>query len=125
MPMVDSGQTKTHFVDGLAVFTRLLQWKPDLIVAEMVGSMPGQGVASTFRFGTAYGGVVSVILATSYPVELVAPAAWKRKFGLIGTSKEAARLKAIKLWPDAGHFFSAKLKGRARADASFIGLSLA
>ncbi|UJB69182.1 Holliday junction endonuclease [Acaryochloris sp. 'Moss Beach'] len=62
---------------------------PRLAVIEKVGAMPKQGVASTFKFGLGYGGLLGVCAALKVPVELVTPQRWKRTV-LAGTSKDKA-----------------------------------
>ena len=86
---------------------------------EQVGAMPGQGVSSMFNFGHSAGTVMGVISAIGIPYTLVTPQAWKKRAGLIGLDKDAARTRAIQLWPrwtDLG----AKMKGQAFADAALI-----
>jgi hypothetical protein len=41
-------------------------------IVEQVGARPGQGVASTFRFGQSYGTILGVIGALAIPVRHVA-----------------------------------------------------
>lgn len=65
---------------------------------EDVHSMPGQGVASSFRFGEAKGIILGVLVSQYIPVELVSPATWKRHFRL-GADKRQSRLKASQLFP--------------------------
>ena len=60
---------------------------PGLLVIEKVHSMPGQGVASMFKFGQGYGAILGIASALSIPVELVTPQAWK-KVVLAGTAKD-------------------------------------
>ena len=49
VPVVD-GQ-----VNGPALADLIRQYSPDVAIIEAVHSMPKQGVASTFKFGVAYG----------------------------------------------------------------------
>lgn len=119
MPMLQMGNITAPFVDGLAVRRWIIERAPDEIVIEAVASRPGQGVATTFRFGASYGSVVGVALSTQYPVTLVPPAVWKRRAGLLGTSKDAARLLALKLFPRATSSLKRK-KDIGRADAGLI-----
>jgi crossover junction endodeoxyribonuclease RuvC len=81
--------------------------------------MPAQGVASSFSFGHAAGVVMGVLGAFNVPVTLVTPQAWKKRAGLIGTDKDAARSQAIRLWPQWKEL-SLKGKGQALADAALI-----
>ena len=86
---------------------------------ELVGAMPGQGVASMFSFGHAAGSVMGVLAAMRIPVTLVTPQRWKKAAGLIGTDKDAARSRAIQLWPRWGAL-GKKGEGQALADAALI-----
>ncbi len=87
---------------------------------ERVASMPKQGVASTFSFGHAAGTVEGVIAGAGIPLTLVSPAEWKKSAKLIGTLKDAARSRAIQLYPDLRNL-DAIGKGQAIADAILIG----
>jgi crossover junction endodeoxyribonuclease RuvC len=60
---------------------------PQLAVIEKVASMPGQGVASTFKFGQGYGALLGITAALGIPTELVTPQRWKGSV-LAGTSKD-------------------------------------
>ena len=89
------------------------------VYIEQVHAMPGQGVTSMFNFGHSCGTVMGVIGAMGLPSTLVTPQAWKKAAGLIGKDKDAARSRAIQLWPtwkDLG----TKAKGQALADAALI-----
>jgi crossover junction endodeoxyribonuclease RuvC len=60
---------------------------PNIAVIEKVGSMPGQGVASTFTFANGYGQIQGLLAGLGIPFELVTPQAWK-KLVLAGTPKD-------------------------------------
>ena len=49
---------------------------------ERVGSMPGQGVASTFKFGTNYGGWQWALQALGIGFQLVGPRTWQKALGV-------------------------------------------
>jgi len=66
--------------------------RPTLLVVERVGSMPGEGVVSSFKFGKGFGMILGVIEALGYSYRLVTPQAWKRAV-LAGTSRD--KLAAI------------------------------
>ena len=119
MPRIMFDNSSQPFVDGLVVRQFLERNDPDEIIIEMVSSRPGQGVSTTFKFGTNYGVVVGVALATECPVSLVSPAVWKRRAGLLGLPKDAARSLAIKLHPEAASELRLKKHG-GRADAGLI-----
>lgn len=89
------------------------------VYVEAVHSMPKQGVASSFNFGHNVGTVMGVLGAMGLPHTLVTPQAWKKAAGLIGTDKDAARARAIQLWPK-WRDLDRKGKGQALADAALI-----
>ena len=68
---------------------------------EQVHSMPGQGVSGMFNFGVSYGVIQGVLAALQIPMVLVSPAVWKRRAGLTGKPKDAARTLAQQLYPAA------------------------
>lgn len=86
---------------------------------EAVHAMPGQGVSSMFSFGHAAGSVMGVLTALRIPVTLVTPQRWKKAAGLIGKDKDAARSRAIQLWP-RWVALGKKGEGQALADAALI-----
>ena len=91
----------------------------DHVYIEQVGAMPGQGVSSMFNFGHSCGTVMGVVAALGYAHTMVTPQKWKKNAGLIGTDKEAARARAIQIWP-AWRALDTKGKGQAFADAALI-----
>lgn len=86
---------------------------------EQVGAMPGQGVSSMFTFGHAAGVVEGLLQGIGIPYTLVTPQAWKKRAGLIGQDKDAARSRAIQLYPGL-RVLDLKGKGQAVADAILI-----
>ena len=86
---------------------------------EQVGAMPGQGVSSMFTFGHAAGVVEGLLQGLGIPYTLVTPQAWKKRAGLIGKDKDAARSRAIQLYPEL-RVLDLKGKGQAVADALLI-----
>lgn len=97
--------------------------EPEAVGIEFVHSMPKQGVASTFKFGKAYGIALGVFSAHYRTID-VRPQEWKKTFHLSGKDKDAARLLAIKLWPAQAELFKRKKDG-GRADAALIALHTA
>jgi crossover junction endodeoxyribonuclease RuvC len=93
------------------------------VFVEQVHAMPGQGVTSMFNFGHSCGTVMGVLGAMNIPHTLVTPQAWKKEAGLIGTDKDAARARAIQLWPKWREL-DKKGKGQALADAALIARSM-
>lgn len=119
MPTVMVG--KKNRVNGTAVsaFLRKFYGCRVYAVIEQVGAMPGQGTASMFSFGHAAGVVQGVLEGMEIPYETVTPQAWKKRAGLIGTEKDAARCRAIQLYPGC-RTLDLKGKGQAMADALLI-----
>lgn len=117
MPTIKVG-TQTR-VNAAALAAMLLNFDAGHAYVEQVGAMPGQGTASMFSFGHAAGVVAGVLGAMAITTTLVTPQAWKKRAGLSGTDKDAARSRAIQLWP-SWRALDAKGKGQALADAALI-----
>lgn len=117
MPTVNVG--KSTRVDSAALARTLQDFDVGQAYIERVGAMPGQGVSSMFTFGHAAGLVEGVIATLCIPYTLVEPQTWKRRAGLIGKDKDAARSRAIQLWP-RWNALGKKGEGQAFADAALI-----
>lgn len=119
MPTIKVG-TKSR-VNGAALAAWIYEWRDELLHAyiEQVGAMPGQGTASMFTFGHAAGVVEGIVQGLGIAYTLVTPQAWKKSAGLIGSDKDAARSRAIQLYPEL-RALDAKAKGQAIADALLI-----
>jgi len=120
MPTIKVG-TKSR-VNGAAVAAFLRETIGEFTAhayLEQVGAMPGQGVSSMFTFGHAAGVVEGILQGACIPYTLVTPQAWKKRAGLIGADKDAARSRAIQLYPDL-RILDLKGKGQAVADAILI-----
>jgi crossover junction endodeoxyribonuclease RuvC len=81
---------------------------------EQVHSMPGQGVASSFKFGQGYGALEMALTAAGIPFERVTPQKWQKALGcLTKGDKNVSKRKAQELFPT--------MKGtHATADALLI-----
>ena len=67
---------------------------------ENVHSMPGQGVASTFKFGVHYGMLRMALMAAGIGFQTVTPAVWQRKMSCLSKGdKKVTRAKAQELFP--------------------------
>ena len=79
-----------------------MAYKPQAFV-EKVHSLPKQGVASTFKFGTGYGFIRGMLIGLSVPTYLVTPQAWMKTM-LAGESKADKKAASIavaaRMWPD-------------------------
>lgn len=117
MPTIKVG-TKAR-VNGAAVAAWVRQYGIAHAYLEQVGAMPGQGTASMFTFGHAAGVAEGILQGLNIPYTLVTPQAWKKSAGLIGSDKDAARSRAIQLYPEL-RALDAKAKGQAIADALLI-----
>lgn len=94
------------------------KYSPSYAAIEFVASMPGQGVASTFKFGKSYGQALGVLGAHNVPLHYVTPRKWKQRFNL-GAEKDESRAKALQLFPACAASFARK-KDHNRADAALI-----
>lgn len=117
MPTVKVG-TQTR-VNAAALASILREFDAGHAFLEQVGAMPGQGTASMFSFGHAAGTATGVLGALEITTTLVTPQSWKKRAGLSGTDKDAARSRAIQLWPN-WRDLDLKGKGQALADAALI-----
>ncbi|EAN4946445.1 hypothetical protein EH071_13920 [Salmonella enterica] len=117
MPTIKVG-TKSR-VNGAAVAAWVRQYGITHAYLEQVGAMPGQGTASMFTFGHAAGVVEGIVQGLGIAYTLVTPQAWKKSAGLIGRDKDAARSRAIQLYPEL-RALDSKAKGQAIADALLI-----
>lgn len=74
-------------IDCRAIRDFLIMTKPELVIIEKVGAMPGQGVTSMFNFGKSYGIVIGIVDAMEIPYQLATPQEWKKAV-LSGTKKD-------------------------------------
>lgn len=88
------------------------------VFMERVAARPGQGVTSMFRFGEACGALYGLMVGLGLPVTFVTPQQWQ-KHHHIGASPDAARQRAVQLYPDMGALLSRK-KDEHRADALLL-----
>jgi len=119
MPKVKVG--KANRVNAAAVTDFIETYINDIkhCYLEKVHAMPGQGVSSMFSFGHSAGIVEGVVVALGIPLTLVTPQSWKKTAGLIGKDKDAARSRAIQLYPGIRDL-DLKGKGQALADSMLI-----
>lgn len=67
---------------------------------ESVHSMPGQGVASSFKFGRNYGFLRGCLIALEIPFEEVTPQKWQTSMGCrTKGDKNVSKSRAQQLWP--------------------------
>jgi crossover junction endodeoxyribonuclease RuvC len=86
------GKTKRE-IDPHALAAALGRDRIGHAFIEAVGAMPGQGVASMFAFGKAFGIAIGVVSTLGIPSTLVAPMTWKKAMK-VPAGKDAARARA-------------------------------
>lgn len=87
-------------------------------IVELVGAMPGQGVASMFSMGHSFGTATAVLACLGIGFELLPAAKWKRLAELPG-DKALVLAAARRLWPDAP---LTRVKDHGRAEALYLAL---
>lgn len=116
-PRDDKGKRS---IDSEALAKLIAPHVPDIImvVLEQVHSMPGQGVASTFAFGRAYGAVEGVLGALALPINPAPPAVWKQRMR-VTADKETSRARATEILPAHAACWRLK-KHDGRAEAALL-----
>jgi crossover junction endodeoxyribonuclease RuvC len=117
MPAVGTGAKAR--VDIIAAAQWIGKHGPSAAYVERAQAFPGQGASSGFSYGRAVGAVEAVVALCSIPMTLVEASVWKRRLSLPGKDKEAARQRALQLFP-AQHAFLARKKDHGRAEAALI-----
>lgn len=87
---------------------------------EQVHSFPGQGVASTFKFGMSYGGLRMCLAALQIPFETVSPQKWQKVIGLSTRKKEGRTEHKNRLKARAQELFPYEKITLATADALLL-----
>jgi crossover junction endodeoxyribonuclease RuvC len=119
IPVIGTGAKER--VDILAIRTWIAQHCPTFAAIERAQAMPRQGVSSGFKYGRSVGAIEAAVALSEIPVTIVEPSMWKRFFRLPGKDKEAARQRALELFP-AAHTLLARKKDHGRAEAALIAL---
>lgn len=118
MPTMKVGSKNRVNAAALAAWLR--EWDGATIAyLEDVAARPGQGVSSMFSFGRSAGILEGCMAGVMVPVTYVTPTSWKKRAGLVGKDKDAARSRAIQLYPSLRDL-DLKGKGQALADAILI-----
>ena len=121
MPTMKIGSQNRVNAVALAAMIRgyAQSYQPVVAFVEQVGARPNQGVSSMFSFGHSAGLVAGVLGAFEIPTTYVTPQSWKKREGLSNTDKDAARSRAIQIWP-SWRALDKKIAGQALADAALI-----
>ena len=76
-------------------------YTPIVAYIEKVHAMPKQGVASTFKFGMAYGFLRGMLVALGVPFHEVTPQTWQKKMGCLSHGdKNVTKAAAQRLYPN-------------------------
>lgn len=103
-PMPGSDLELREIADSIEQISSEIGVEP-YVTIELVHSMPGQGVASMFKFGMGYGAVRQAFC--KMPTEFVHPRTWQKAMGVSSRAKDESkpqykdrlRQKAIRLFP--------------------------
>ena len=110
------GIRQEYGVPGLAALLAPYAGPQSHVILEESQAMPGQGVRSMWTTGYGYGLWIGVLATLQMPYTPVRPVVWKKAFSL-GKDKEAARLRAMQLFPTAD---LRRKKGHGRAEALLL-----
>jgi len=125
MPVLADGPAGRRAVNPALLAEIIANSTADHAFIEYVGARPGEGAVGAFAFGRSRGVIEGVLAACGVPATHIAPAAWKRAVGIPpgrDGAKDAARAKAIALWPKGARLF-ARVKDDGRAEAALIALA--
>ena len=117
MPSTGTG-TKAR-VDIIAAAQWIAKHAPSTAYVERAQAFPGQGASSGFSYGRAVGAIEAVVALCSIPMILVEASLWKRRLHLPGKDKEAARQKALQLFPTQ-HALLSRKKDHGRGEAALL-----
>lgn len=122
MPLLEITRNgkKRNQIDLYALARFIDKWSPCISKAyiENPQGMPGMASNSTYRLGLNCGIVQMAIASAFIPMELVAPATWKKQMGLT-KNKDGSRLKASQIAPLASGIW-ARVKDDGRAEAFLL-----
>lgn len=88
----------------LVLLFELLILDIDHVFIEKVGSMPGQGVSSMFKFGYVAGGLRGIVAERRLSLTMVTPRMWKKAVG-VPSDKKITVARACELFPDHAQSF--------------------
>jgi Holliday junction resolvasome RuvABC endonuclease subunit len=105
-----NGKTSNSVSPALVAQLVRDQFPLDCAYVEAVTSRPAQGVASTFKFGTAYGVLLGVLAMAGVPVRTVTPQKWRAGVGIVRSSdlKAGSQARALQVFPQHTKLFSIK-----------------
>ena len=122
MPVLRDGPQSRRSVNAPLLADILADSHGERVLIEWVGVRPGEGAVGAFAFGRSRGICEGVCAGLAMPVQFITSPQWKRLHGIppgkVGT-KDAARSKAIALWPEKASLFK-RVKDDGRAEAALI-----
>ncbi len=125
MPTLNDGPAKRRTVNAPLLAEIIAKSHADKVYVEHVGVFPQDGLVGAFAFGRARGVVEGVCAGLFIPVEFITPPKWKRLVGIKPGkegAKDAARSRAIQLWPGNAALFR-RVKDDGRAEAALIAVA--
>ena len=123
MPVLPSGPGQRDEISahGLAAIVR--EWQPARAYVELIGPMRHDGAKQAFGFGVSKATILATLAVLVIPVDLIAPAVWKRHAripaGKDGDPKGAARVEGTRRWPARADLFR-RVKDHGRAESALI-----
>lgn len=118
--IMTTGDGKKRRIDYRAYRDLLRGWSPDYLYFENVRAFLGQGVMAAGKFGHSIGALEAISACEVDNCVLVLPQVWKRRFGLLHTTKNESLEMVRGFFPDARYFD--RVKDHNRADSALIGL---
>jgi hypothetical protein len=125
MPCLADGPAKRRSINAPLLASLIKETHAAKAYVEHVQAFPKEGAVGAFAFGRSRGVIEGVLAMAGIPAEFLTPVAWKRLTGVPpgrDGAKEAARSKAIALWPSKAALF-ARVRDHNRAEACLIGLA--
>ncbi|MBO1361805.1 hypothetical protein J2D73_18645 [Acetobacter sacchari] len=118
-PTVVSGKTRS-VVSAPLLATMIRAHDPSSVWIEKVHAGPKMGSLSAMSFGIGVGVIEGVVAALGKPLTTARPAIWKKAMSC-PADKDAARTRAMQLFPTSADLFKRK-KDDGRAEAAMIAL---
>ncbi len=124
MPVLADGAAGRRAINAPLLAARVRAWGAGKAFCELVGPRPGEGAVGAFGFGRSRGIIEGVLGTMGVPVDMVAPAWWKRRIGIPpgADKKDVARSEAIRRWPALADRFARK-RDDGRAEAALIAVA--
>lgn len=124
MPCLPSGPAGRDEISAAGLAAIVREWQPARAFVEIIGPMPHDGAKQAFGFGVSKATILATLAVLEIPVDLIAPAVWKRhariSAGKEGDPKGAARVEATRRWPARADLFC-RVKDHGRAESALIG----